>query len=53
MSCARLGTNPIATRFLTVHFFEKNPIFYKPQNLADFITAALGDSNQCELLTLG
>ena len=27
MSCARLGTNPIATRFLAVHFFAKKSHF--------------------------
>ena len=53
MSFSSFGTNPIATRFLAVHFFAKNPFFTNHANLADFITAALGNSNQCELLTLG
>ena len=48
------GTNPIATRFLAVHFFAKKSHFLtNHEKLADFITTALGNSNQCELLTLG
>ena len=27
MSFLSFGTNPIATRFIAVHFFAKNPIF--------------------------
>ena len=54
MSCARLGKNPIATRFLAVHFFAKKSHFLtNHEKLADFITTALGKCNQCELLTLG
>ena len=54
MSFSSFGTNPIAPRFLAVHFFAKKSHFLTtPEKLADFITTALGDSNQCELLTLG
>ena len=54
MSFSSFGTNPIAPRFLAVHFFAKKPHFLtNHENLADFITTALGKCNQCELLTLG
>ena len=54
MSFSHFGTNPIATRFLAVHFFAKKSHFLtNHEKLADFITTALGNSNQCELLTLG
>ena len=54
MSFSSFGTNPIAPRFLAVHFFAKKSIFFtNHENLAGFITTALGNSNQCELLTLG
>ena len=54
MSFSSFGTNPIATRFLAVHFFAKKIHFFtNHEKLADFITTALGNSNQCELLTLG
>ena len=54
MSFSCFGTNPIAPRFLAVHFFAKKSHFFtNHEKLADFITTALGNSNQCELLTLG
>ena len=54
MSFSSFGTNPIAPRFLVLHFFAKKSHFLtNHEKLADFITTALGDSNQCELLTLG
>ena len=54
MSFSSFGTNPIATRFLAVHFFAKKFHFLtNHEKLADFITTALGKCNQCELLTLG
>ena len=54
MSFSSFGTNPIAPRFLAVHFFAKKSHFLtNHEKLADFITTALGNSNQCELLTLG
>ena len=42
MSFSHFGTNPIATRFLAVHFFGKNPIFYKPLKPCGFYNRSIG-----------
>ena len=42
MSYSHFGTNPIATRFLAVHFFGKNPIFYKPLKPCGFYNRSIG-----------
>jgi len=42
MSFSSFGTNPIAPQFLTVHFFEKNPIFYKPLKPCGFYNRSIG-----------
>ena len=54
MSFSSFGTNPIATRFLAVHFFAKKISFsYKPEERCGSIATVMGKCNQCELLTLG
>ena len=54
ISFSSFGTNPIAPLFLAVHFFCKKPHFsYKPEERCGSIATVMGNSNQCELLTLG